>query len=116
MMRTCTLTGLALGLTALVAHAQQPATTTTAPTTQPASIVVTASVAAYFTADLYAKDSGYLSEVKADIGDHVKKGQVLAVIEDPELEQQLKSMEALLAAKQQQSIASEAGVQQAKAS
>src|SRR5438128_2383008 len=55
------------------------------PATQPVVITVTASVAAFFSADLYSKDSGYVAEVNADIGDHVKKGDVLATIDDPEL-------------------------------
>ena len=35
---------------------------------------------------LYAKVSGYLKEIKVDKGDKVKAGQVLAVIESPELD------------------------------
>src|ERR1017187_7679126 len=35
---------------------------------------------AFETADLYPKVSGYLSDVRVDIGDRVKAGQVLAVI------------------------------------
>jgi multidrug efflux pump subunit AcrA (membrane-fusion protein) len=115
-----TLVAVAFLLTPVAAIAQQPsttaATTTNAPTTQPATVVVPGSVAAFYVADLYAKDSGYLAEVKADIGDHVKKGDVLAVIDDPELLQQLKGAEALLAAKEQLATAAEASVQQAKAS
>ena len=38
-------------------------------------------------ATLYAKVSGYLKAVKVDKGDHVKSGQVLAVIESPETDQ-----------------------------
>jgi multidrug efflux pump subunit AcrA (membrane-fusion protein) len=52
------------------------------------AIVVPGTVQAFFVTDLYAKDSGYISAVNADIGDHVKKGQVLAVIDDPELQAQ----------------------------
>lgn len=105
----------------LTSLAQQPSTTSTAPTstaptTQPATVVVPGSVAAFYVADLYAKDSGYLSEVKADIGQHVKKGDVLAVIDDPELLQQFAGAEALLAAKQQIAAAADASVEQAKAS
>jgi multidrug resistance efflux pump len=37
---------------------------------------------------LYAKDSGYVLHVDADIGHYVKAGQVLAVIDDPELQMQ----------------------------
>jgi multidrug efflux pump subunit AcrA (membrane-fusion protein) len=53
-----------------------------------AAITVPATVQAFFVTDLYAKDSGYVSQVNNDIGDHVKQGQVLAVIEDPELQAQ----------------------------
>ena len=43
------------------------------------------SVHPYETADLYAKVSGYLAELHVNYGDRVKKGQVLAVIDDPEI-------------------------------
>lgn len=41
----------------------------------------------YAEAILYAKVSGYLKEVKADKGDRVKEGDLLAVIESPETDQ-----------------------------
>jgi RND family efflux transporter MFP subunit len=59
-----------------------------------------ATLAAFEKADLFAKVTGYLSDVRVDIGDHVKAGQVLAVIDIPELEQQLAEDEAQLASKQ----------------
>jgi multidrug efflux pump subunit AcrA (membrane-fusion protein) len=65
------------------------------------TVVVPATIQAFFVTDLYAKDSGYVSQVNHDIGDHVKIGQALAVIEDAEL--------------QAQSDRAQAGVQQAKA-
>jgi len=37
---------------------------------------------------LYSKVSGYLKEIRVDKGDHVKAGQLLAVIESPELDRQ----------------------------
>ena len=43
------------------------------------------SVYAFEEAQLFAKVSGYLEQLSVDIGDRVKEGQVLAVIEDPEL-------------------------------
>lgn len=49
------------------------------------TVVVPATVQAFFVTDLYAKDSGYVTQINYDIGDYVKKGQVLAVINDPEL-------------------------------
>src|SRR5215472_3826309 len=40
-------------------------------------IVVPATIQAFFVTDLYAKNAGYVSQINNDIGDHVKKGQVL---------------------------------------
>jgi membrane fusion protein (multidrug efflux system) len=40
-------------------------------------------------ATLYARTSGFLSQRKVDIGDRVLAGQLLAVIESPELDQEL---------------------------
>ena len=54
---------------------------------------------AFETADLYPKVSGYLAEVRVDIGDRVKAGQVLAVISLPETEKELAEAEATVAAK-----------------
>ncbi len=39
--------------------------------------------------DVYAKEAGYVRELKVDYGSHVRKGDVLAVLEIPELEAQL---------------------------
>ena len=55
---------------------------------QATSVRVPATIEAFFVTDLYAKDSGYISKLNNDIGDHVKKGQELAVIADPELQAQ----------------------------
>src|SRR5437868_1983988 len=59
-----------------------------------------ATLEAFEEADLFAKVSGYLSDVRVDIGDHVKAGQVLAVIDVPEMEQELAEAEAQLESKQ----------------
>ncbi len=40
-------------------------------------------------AHIYARASGYVRERRADIGTRVKSGQVLAIIESPEVDQQL---------------------------
>jgi len=39
--------------------------------------------------DVYAKESGYVKDLKVDYGTHVKAGQVMAILEIPELEAQL---------------------------
>ncbi|MDP3557687.1 MAG: efflux RND transporter periplasmic adaptor subunit [Bacteroidota bacterium] len=36
-------------------------------------------------AEIYAKVGGYINELKVDIGDHVEKGQILVILDAPEL-------------------------------
>ena len=40
-----------------------------------ATVVVPATIQAFFVTDLYAKAYGYVSQINDDIGDHVKKGR-----------------------------------------
>jgi RND family efflux transporter MFP subunit len=58
-----------------------------------------ATLEAFEETDLFAKVSGYLSDVRVDIGDHVKAGQVLAVISIPEMENELAEDKAQLDSK-----------------
>ena len=55
-----------------------------------------ASVHAFEHAELFAKVSGYLKVQTVDIGDRVKLGQLLAVIEDPEVDKAVEQNEASL--------------------
>src|ERR1700721_3303597 len=43
---------------------------------------------------VYAKESGYVKKVMVDYGTHVKAGQVMAILEIPELEAQLQQDQA----------------------
>lgn len=67
-------------------------------TVQPASNVHLLSLPgearAWSASTIYARVSGYLKKWCADIGDEVKEGQVLAIIETPELDQQLAAAKA----------------------
>ena len=54
-------------------------------------------VQAYTDAAIFARTTGYLKKRYADIGTHVKAGQVLAEIDTPELDQQLMQARADLA-------------------
>lgn len=47
------------------------------------------------TVKLYAMTSGFLTQLRADIGDFVKEGQTLAVLENPELQREKQRLEAL---------------------
>ncbi|MFZ0299994.1 MAG: efflux RND transporter periplasmic adaptor subunit [Candidatus Sulfotelmatobacter sp.] len=44
--------------------------------------------------DVYAKESGYVKSLSVDYGTHVKAGQVMAILEIPELEAQLQEDQA----------------------
>jgi membrane fusion protein, multidrug efflux system len=52
-------------------------------------IEVPATVHGYVETPVYAKVSGYLKTIKVDKGDRVRKGQVLAILESPELDKQV---------------------------
>jgi RND family efflux transporter MFP subunit len=52
-------------------------------------IVLPGNVQPYVTAPIYARTNGYLQAWYFDIGAHVKKGQLLAIIASPEVDQQL---------------------------
>lgn len=53
-------------------------------------------VEAVASADLFSRVSGYVSEVKVDIGDTVEAGQILLEVDVPELEQELAYKNALV--------------------
>jgi RND family efflux transporter MFP subunit len=60
-------------------------------------VVLPANVQAYIDAPIYARTNGYLKRWYADIGARVKAGQLLADIETPEVDQQLRQSRADLA-------------------
>jgi RND family efflux transporter MFP subunit len=61
------------------------------------SIVLPGRLEAYYRAPIYARVSGYLKSWSTDIGARVKAGQVLGLIETPDLDQQLEQGKADLA-------------------
>ncbi len=63
-------------------------------------IILPGNVYAYTDASLYARTDGYLSKWYYDIGAHVQKGQLLAVISTPEVDKQLLQARADLATAQ----------------
>lgn len=58
------------------------------------NIVLPGTVKPWHGAPIYARINGYLKQWLVDIGDKVKKGQLLAVIDAPELDAQLRQAEA----------------------
>jgi RND family efflux transporter MFP subunit len=81
------------------AIAAAPTVMTVQPTVAPASevLVLPGSVQAYYEAPIYARTNGYLRAWHTDIGTPVKKGRLLAEIDAPEVDQQLRQAEADLA-------------------
>jgi RND family efflux transporter MFP subunit len=63
-------------------------------------IVLPGNMQAFTMAPIYARTTGYVKAWYHDIGSHVRKGELLAVIETPELDQQLVQAEADLATAQ----------------
>ena len=57
-------------------------------------LVLPGTVQAFVEAPIYARTNGYLKAWRTDIGTEVKKGQLLAEIEAPEVDQQLSQAEA----------------------
>jgi HlyD family secretion protein len=79
-------------------------------TTQPAH------VEAYETTEVYAKVAGYVETISVDIGDEVRLGQVLATLHIPEMQQDLRRREALLAQARSAVGQTEAAIVAARAS
>ena len=52
-------------------------------------IILPGNVEPFINSPIYSRTNGYLKTWSSDIGAHVKKGQLLAVIETPEVDQQL---------------------------
>jgi membrane fusion protein (multidrug efflux system) len=67
----------------------------------PASRAVTlpGDVRGFLQSTVYAKIAGYVKSVRVDKGDHVEEGQVLGVLESPEVDQQVAAAEADVAVK-----------------
>jgi RND family efflux transporter MFP subunit len=103
---------VAIGTVARVTAADQLKTWTTAqaipavqvvqPTGQGGdqALALPGTVEAFYNAPIYARVSGYVKSWRHDIGDHVRAGDELAVIDTPELDQQLAQAKANLTSAQ----------------
>ena len=57
-------------------------------------VTLTAELEPYYEVDVMAKEAGYIRHMLVDIGDHVKAGQLLCVLEIPELQDDLQRAKA----------------------
>jgi len=94
-----------------------PVVTTTLVRSAPADvdILLPGSISSASEASIFARAAGYVSKRYADIGDHVKAGQLLAVIVAPDLDQQVAQARAQVAQAQQQLGQARAALIQAEA-
>jgi membrane fusion protein, multidrug efflux system len=67
------------------------------------TISLTGETRPFLSVALYAKVSGYLQDVRVDKGDHVTRGEILAIVESPETDQEVES--AIADAKNKRAIA-----------
>jgi RND family efflux transporter MFP subunit len=67
------------------------------PGTPDTDLALPATLQAYSDSPIYARTNGYVSHWYADIGTRVRQGQVLALIESPEVDQELNQARASLA-------------------
>src|SRR5271156_5300550 len=59
-------------------------------------VVLPGNIQAFTDAPIYARSSGYLKTWNVDIGGKAKAGQVLAIIEAPEIDQQVRQAKATI--------------------
>jgi RND family efflux transporter MFP subunit len=84
------------------------------PVSRGQELVLPGETAAWYETTIYARVNGYVANWFVDIGDHVKKGQVLATIETPELDAELAAARAQLKSSQAQVLARQAEMEFAK--
>jgi RND family efflux transporter MFP subunit len=73
-----------------------PTVGVTRPSTEPAAdqLILPAQLQAYVESAIYARTNGYLLRWTRDIGSHVNKGELLAEIDTPEIDQELSQAKA----------------------
>lgn len=85
------------------------------PATLQNNVVLSAEFEPFQDVDVMAKVAGYVREIRVDIGSHVKTGDVLAVLDVPEIQDELQKAKAGVAAAQANVVTAQAGVQRAAA-
>ncbi|MBI3415352.1 MAG: efflux RND transporter periplasmic adaptor subunit [Verrucomicrobia bacterium] len=75
-------------------------------------LIVDAELRPYQEIELHAKVAGYLESISVDIGDHVEAGQLLAVIEVPELADDITRTEAMQKRSEQEVTRAEAAYEE----
>ena len=115
------LAGVLIATQGCKSSAPAPAALPTVPvaTAGPASLennlVLSAEFRPFQEVDVMAKIAGYVKEINVDIGSHVSQNQVLAILEVPEVQDDVAKAKAGLAASDANITTAQAAVQQAEA-
>jgi RND family efflux transporter MFP subunit len=101
--------------TAAVVEAPTVPVATARPANLSNELVLTAEFTPYQDIDVMAKVAGYVKNIRVDIGDHVREGELLATLEVPELQDEKAKASAGLAVAQANIITAQSAVQRAEA-
>src|SRR6202046_3165030 len=71
---------------------------TVGPATLVNNLVLSAEFEPFQDVDVMAKVAGYVKDIRVDIGSHVKQGEVLAILEVPEIQDEMEKAKAGVAA------------------
>jgi RND family efflux transporter MFP subunit len=108
------LTGCKSATTAAAAVPTVPVATVQTATLEH-DLTLTAEFLPYQDVDVMAKVAGYVKTIRVDIGDHVQQGQMLAVLEAPEILSDVARAKAGVAAAEANIVTAQAAVQRAEA-
>ncbi len=78
------------------------------------ALAVTAEFRPYQEIDIHAKVAGYVKRIYVDVGDHVKKGQLIAILEIPELQDEVQTAEASVSKSQEEIRRAQADLERAQ--
>jgi RND family efflux transporter MFP subunit len=78
------------------------------------SLVISGAFKAFQEVDIHAKVAGYIRSIPVDVGDRVKEGQTIAILEIPELAAQLAGADAAMRRSQEEIHRAESDVERAK--
>ena len=121
LLRRSALLAAAALLSGCKSSAPPPATIPTVPVatvgraTLANDLTLTAEFLPYQDVDVMAKVAGYVKTISVDIGDHVQQGQILAVLEAPEIQSDVARAKAGVAAAEANIVTAHAAVQRAQA-
>ncbi len=90
-------------------------TATVAPADLQNTLVVSAEFAPFQDIDVMAKVAGYVRSIRVDIGSHVRRGEVLAVLDVPEIQDDVQKAKAGVAAAEANVVTAQAAIQHAQA-